>query len=60
MTPTSLGQKCIYSRHSAPVGWLPAPNIFPLAKENFAKGKMFWNLNIFNFSNNFQNFNALA
>ena len=34
----------MYSPHSGPVGCLPAPNIFPLAKETFAKGKMFWNL----------------
>ena len=31
---------CTYSRHSGPVGCLPAPNIFPLAKETFAEGKM--------------------
>ena len=43
MTQTSPGQKCPYSRHSGPVGCLPAPNIFPLAKKTFAKGKMFWN-----------------
>ena len=36
-------QKCPYSPHSGPVGCLPAPNIFPLAKETFAKEKMFWN-----------------
>ena len=46
MTPSNPTQKCPYSRHSGPVGCLPAPNIFPLAKETFAKGKMFWNLNI--------------
>ena len=43
MTRTSHGKKCSYSRHSGPVGCLPAPNIFHLANE-FAKGKMFWNL----------------
>ena len=49
MTQTSTGHKCPYSRHSGPVGCLPAPNIFPLAKETLAKGKMFWNeLEIFN------------
>ena len=37
-------QSCPYSPHSGPVGCLPAPNIFPLAKETFAKGKMFGNL----------------
>ena len=36
-------QKCTYFPHSGPVGCLPVPNIFPLAKETFAKGKMFWN-----------------
>ena len=44
MTEPNPTQKCTYSRHSGPVGCLPAPNIFPLAKETFAKGKMFWNL----------------
>ena len=43
MTQTNVTQKCPYSRHSGPVGCLPAPNIFPLAKETFAEGKMFWN-----------------
>ena len=43
MTETNPTQKCIYSRHSGPVGCLPALNIFPLANETFAKGKMFWN-----------------
>ena len=43
MTLPGTNNKCIYSRHSGPVGCLPAPNIFPLAKETFAKGKMFWN-----------------
>ena len=42
-----MGQSCTYSRHSGPVRCLPAPNIFPLAKETFAKGKMFWNGVIF-------------
>ena len=42
MTHSSVTQKCPYSRHSGPVGCLPAPNIFRLANE-FAKGKMFWN-----------------
>ena len=43
MTHTSVTQKCPYFPHLGPVGCLPAPNIFPLAKETFAKGKMFWN-----------------
>ena len=43
MTLTSVTQSCSYSPHLGPVGCLPAPNIFPLAKETFAKGKMFWN-----------------
>ena len=44
MTRTDVNQKCIYSHHSGPVGCLAAPNIFPLVKKTFAKGKMFWNL----------------
>ena len=43
MTRTNVTQSCPYSPHSGPVGCLPAPNIFPLAKETFANGKMFWN-----------------
>ena len=43
MTLTNTNKSCPYSPHSGPVGCLPAPNIFPLAKETFAKGKMFWN-----------------
>ena len=43
MTHSNPNQKCPYSPHLGPVGCLPAPNIFPLAKETFAKGKMFWN-----------------
>ena len=35
-----LSKSCI---HLGPVGCLPTPNIFPLAKETFAKAKMFWN-----------------
>ena len=44
MTHPDTTQSCPYSPHSGPVGCLPAPNIFPLAKETFAKGKMFWNI----------------
>ena len=44
MTLTGTTQKCPYFPHLGPAGCLPAPNIFPLAKETFAKGKMFWNL----------------
>ena len=43
MTRPDVNKKCTYSPHLGPVGCLPAPNIFPLAKETFAKGKMFWN-----------------
>ena len=43
MTETNPNKKCINFPHLGPVGCLPAPNIFPLAKETFAKGKMFWN-----------------
>ena len=43
MTQPNTNKSCPYSSHSGPVGFLPAPNIFPLAKETFAKGKMFWN-----------------
>ena len=43
MTRPDVNQSCPNSRHSGPVGCLPAPNIFPLAKETYAKGKMFWN-----------------
>ena len=43
MTQTSTNHKCTYSPRSGPEGCLPAPNIFPLAKETFAEGKMFWN-----------------
>ena len=43
MTRPTPYQKCPYSPHLGPVGCLPAPNIFHLANE-FAKGKMFWNL----------------
>ena len=43
MTRTDVNKKCIYSPHLGSVGRLPAPNIFPLAKEAFAKGKVFWN-----------------
>ena len=41
MTRSSVNQKCPYFPHLGPVGCLPAPKIFPLAKETFAKGKMF-------------------
>ena len=41
MTEPSVNKSCPYSRHSGPVGCLPAPNIFPSAKETFAKGKCF-------------------
>ena len=44
MRLTNATKSCPYSPHSGPVGCLPAPNIFPLAKETFPKGKMFWNL----------------
>ena len=47
MTEPSTNKSCPYSPHSGPVGCLPAPNIFPLAKETFAKGKMFWNFHLF-------------
>ena len=43
MTRTNATKSCPYSPHLGPVGCLPAPNIFPLAKETLAKGKMFWN-----------------
>ena len=44
MREPSPYQSCPYSPHEGPVvECLPAPNIFPLAKETFAKGKMFWN-----------------
>ena len=43
MTHSSVTRKCTYFPHLGPVRCLPAPNIFPLAKETFAKGKMFWN-----------------
>ena len=43
MSASSVNKSCPYSPQSGPVGYLPAPNIFPLAKETFAKGKMFWN-----------------
>ena len=43
MTLSDTSKSCPYSAHSGPVGCLPAPSIFPLAKETFAKGKMFWN-----------------
>ena len=46
MTQPDVTQKCPYFPHLGPIGCLPAPNIFPLAKETFAKGKMFWNLKI--------------
>ena len=42
MTETNTTKKCPFSPHSGPVGCVPAPNIFPLAKKTFAKGKMFW------------------
>ena len=44
MKRSNPNKKCPYSPHLGPVGCLPAPNIFPLAKETFAKGKMFLNL----------------
>ena len=44
MTRTSPYKSCPYFPHLGPVGSLPVPNIFPSAKETFAKGKMFWNL----------------
>ena len=44
MTLPSTSKKCSNFPHSGPVGCLPAPNILPLAKETFAKGKMFWNI----------------
>ena len=44
MTQSSPYQSCPYSPHSGPVECLPAPNIFPKAKETFAKGKMVWNI----------------
>ena len=47
MTHSDVTQKCTYFPHPGPVGCLPAPNIFPLAKETFAKGKMFWNFHLF-------------
>ena len=43
MRDSSPAQSCPYSPHLGPVGCLPAPNIFPLAKETSANGKMFWN-----------------
>ena len=43
MTHPSPSQSCPYFPHLGPIGCLPAPNIFPLAKETFAKGKMFLN-----------------
>ena len=45
--------------HSGLVGCLPAPNIFHLANE-FAKGKMFWNLGILgeNFLRSFKRLNG--
>ena len=43
MTLPSVNQSCPYSPQTGPVGCLPAPNIFSLAKETFAKGEMFWN-----------------
>ena len=43
MTQTNTTKKCINTPHSGPEGCLPAPYILPLAKETFAKGKMFWN-----------------
>ena len=48
MTRSNTNKICPYSRHSGPVGRLPAPNIFPLAKETFAKGKMFGTLMLAN------------
>ena len=45
MRDSSVSKKCPCFPHSGPVGCLPAPNIFPLAKETFAKRKMFWNFN---------------
>ena len=42
MTHSNVTQSCPYSPQTGPVGYLPAPNIFPLAKKTFAKGKMFW------------------
>ena len=52
MTHSNVTQKCSYSPQTGPIGCLPAPNIFPLAKVTFAKGKMFWNYTIlfFDFS----------
>ena len=45
MTHPDTTKSYPYSPHLGPVvGCLPAPNIFPLAKETFAKGKMFWNV----------------
>ena len=44
MTRPDVTLECTYSPHSGPVGCLPAPNNFPLAKETFAKGKMFCSL----------------
>ena len=41
MTLSNTTQSCLYSPDSGPVGFLPGPNIFPLAKE-----KMFWNFQI--------------
>ena len=43
MTQTSVNKSCPYFPQLGPVGCLLAPNIFLLAKETFAKGKMFWN-----------------
>ena len=43
MTRTNTSKSCPYSPQTGPVGCLSAPNIFPSAKETFAKGKMFWN-----------------
>ena len=41
MTPTDTTQSSPYSPQTGPVGCLPVPNIFPLAKETFAKWKCF-------------------
>ena len=53
MPLSDVNKNVLIFPHSGSVRCLPAPNIFPLAKETFAKGKMFWNvkyakLNLFN------------
>ena len=57
MTHSNGSKSCTYSHHLGPIGCLPAPNIFPLTKETFAKGKMFWNCGIFAHKLETQNLN---